>query len=42
MHYAYKFKPFMINNIFYQLLLWDRRAVYAMLRKYNIPVPNYV
>jgi len=35
-------KPYLINDIASQELLLDRRKMYDMLRKHNIPTPRYV
>ena len=40
--YVESTRPFLINDLDKQQLLWDRTLVYAELKKYNIPTArNY-
>lgn len=39
--YVKKTKPFLINNLSKQELLWDRSAVYDVLKKLHIPVAKH-
>jgi len=34
-------KPFLINNLDKQQILWDRTLVYQELKKYNIPTAKH-
>ena len=40
--YAAKFQPFLVNDLRPQHLLKDRRHVYRLLSRHNIPVPQHV
>lgn len=35
-------KPTLINNVFKQDLLLDRRSVYHVLAENNVPIPNHI
>lgn len=39
--YVQKHKPFLINNLDKQQLLWDRTVVYDILRKIKVPVAKH-
>jgi len=40
--YVYIHKPYMINDIYFQRFLWDRRIIYAMLGHLQVPVPSHL
>jgi inositol hexakisphosphate/diphosphoinositol-pentakisphosphate kinase len=39
--YIEKHKPFLINNLEKQQLLWDRTVVYDILEKIKVPIANH-
>jgi inositol hexakisphosphate/diphosphoinositol-pentakisphosphate kinase len=39
--YVKKHKPFLINNLDKQQLLWDRTVVYDILRRIKVPVAKH-
>jgi glutathione synthase/RimK-type ligase-like ATP-grasp enzyme len=40
-HYVQKHRPFLINSLDRQQLLWDRTAVYEILKKIKVPVAKH-
>ena len=36
------YKPYMINDLYFQRLLWDRRLIYAVLKRHHIPIPPHL
>lgn len=40
-HYVQKHKPFLINSLDKQQLLWDRTVVYDLLKKIKVPVAKH-
>ena len=40
--YIERVKPFLINDYAKQSILWDRRQITKVLRKYNIPTADYL
>lgn len=42
LRYIYIHKPYMINDVYFQRYLWDRRIIYAMLRHLQVPVPSHL
>jgi inositol-hexakisphosphate/diphosphoinositol-pentakisphosphate 1-kinase len=39
--YVQKHKPFLINNLEKQQLLWDRTVIYEILQKIKVPVAKH-
>jgi inositol hexakisphosphate/diphosphoinositol-pentakisphosphate kinase len=39
--YVQKHRPFLINNLDKQQLLWDRTVVYDILKKIKVPVAKH-
>ena len=39
--YVRKHKPFLINNLEKQQLLWDRTVIYEILQKIKVPVAQH-
>lgn len=39
--YVKKHKPFLINNLDKQQLLWDRTVVYDILKRIKVPVAKH-
>ncbi len=39
--YVQKYKPFLINSLEKQQLLWDRTVVYDLLKKIKVPVAKH-
>ena len=42
LRYVYNTKPYMINNLYFQRFLWDRRIIYAMLKHFQVPIPSHL